>query len=95
MESTVLKCAAIKEVVVKAFADEGGTNILCGYFTSDVDIDVKDLKEKLRETLPYYMVPTCFIRLSEFPRNFNNKIDRKAIQPPKELNDHKLLEQLY
>lgn len=95
VESTVLKCAAIKEVVVKAFADEGGTNILCGYFTSDVDIDVKDLKEKLRETLPYYMVPTCFIRLSEFPRNFNNKIDRKAIQPPKELNDHKLLEQLY
>ena len=95
VEATVLKCAAIKEVVVKAFADEGGTNILCGYFTSDVDVDVKDLKAKLREILPYYMVPSCFIRLEEFPRNFNNKIDRKAIQPPKELNDHKLLERLY
>lgn len=95
VESTVLRCAAIKEVVVKAFPDEGGTNILCGYFTADVDVDVKDLKAKLREILPYYMVPSCFIRLEEFPRNFNNKIDRKAILPPKEINDHKLLEKLY
>lgn len=95
VESTVLKCAAIKEVVVKAFPDAGGVNILCGYFTSDVDVDVKDLKEKLKEILPYYMVPVCFIRLDEFPRNFNNKIDRKAIKPPKEINDHKLLEKLY
>lgn len=95
VESTVLKCAAIKEVVVKAFPDAGGVNILCGYFTSDVDVDVKDLKEKLKEILPYYMVPACFIRLDEFPRNFNNKIDRKAIKPPKEINDHKLLEKLY
>lgn len=95
VESTVLKCAAIKEVVVKAFPDAGGVNILCGYFTSDVDIDVKDLKAKLKEILPYYMVPACFIRLNEFPRNFNNKIDRKSIKPPKEINDHKLLEKLY
>lgn len=95
VEATALQCSAIKEVVVKAFADDGGCNILCGYFTSDVDVDVKDLKEKMKEILPYYMVPSCFIRLEEFPRNFNNKIDRKAIQPPKEINDHKLLEKLY
>lgn len=95
VESAILGCAAIKEVVVKAFPDEGGVNILCGYFVSDTEVDVKDVKEKLKKVLPYFMVPTCLIRVDEFPRNFNNKIDRKAIKPPKEINDHKLLEKLY
>lgn len=85
VESAVLKCSEIKEVVVKAFQDKGGCNILCGYFVSDNDIDVKELKEKLKAVIPYYMIPTCFIQLDEFPRNVNNKLDRNAILPPKEL----------
>ena len=41
------------------------------------------------------MVPTGLIQLNSFPRNLNGKIDRQSIEPPKEINDHKLLEQLY
>ena len=41
------------------------------------------------------MIPTCLIQLEAFPRNMNSKVDRKAILPPAELNDHKLLEELY
>lgn len=95
VESAVLRCSAIKEVVVKAFEDSGGCNILCGYFVSDEAIDTKGLKKELKKILPYYMIPTCFIQLDEFPRNRNNKIDRGAIRAPKELDDHKLLEELY
>lgn len=85
----------MKEAVVKAFIDQGGCNILCGYFTADEKVKVKQLKKKLAAKIPYYMVPTCMIQLDEFPSNINSKIDRLAIKPPKELNDHKLLEQLY
>lgn len=95
VESAVLKCAEIKEVVVTAFTDAGGCNILCGYFVSDKEIDVKLLKEKLKAVIPYYMVPTCFIPMKQLPRNMNNKIDRSKLKPPRELNDHKLLEKLY
>ena len=95
VESAVLRCPEIKEAAVRAFTDEGGVNILCGYFAADVDIDVKKLKEELKAILPYYMIPTCFIRMESLPRNMNNKIDRNALVPPKELNDHKLLEKLY
>lgn len=95
VESAVLKCSEIKEVVVTAFTDSGGCNILCGYFVSDREIDVKLLKERLKSVIPYYMVPTCFIRLAQLPRNINNKINRSALKPPKELNDHKLLQKLY
>lgn len=95
VESALLRCPEIKEAAVRAFTDEGGVNILCGYFAADVDIDVKKLKEELKAILPYYMIPTCFIRMESLPRNMNNKIDRNALVPPKELNDHKLLEKLY
>lgn len=75
--------------------DDGGCNVLCAYFTADEKLDVKAIKERLKERIPYYMVPTGLIQLNSFPRNLNGKIDRKSIEPPKEINDHKLLEQLY
>lgn len=95
VEHAVMECAPVKEVVAKAFTDNGGCNILCAYFTSDEKLDPKEIKTRLSEKIPYYMMPTCLIQLDEFPRNLNNKIDRKKIEAPKELNDHKLLEKLY
>lgn len=95
VEEAMLKCPLVKEAAVKAFEDSGGCNILCGYFSSDEKADVKKIKEELKKALPYYMVPTCMIAMDRLPRNSNNKIDRKALEPPAELNDHKLLEKLY
>lgn len=95
VESALMECGHLKEAVVLAFMDKGGCNILCGYIVADYKVDVKALKEKMKEKVPYYMVPTCIIQLDAFPRNVNSKIDRKAILPPKELDDHKLLEKLY
>ena len=95
VETAIMECGEVKEAVVKAFTDQGGCNILCGYFTADKKLDVKAIKERMKEKIPYYMVPTCLIQLDAFPLNINSKIDRKAIMPPKELNNHKLLEKLY
>ena len=95
VETAILDSGDVKEAVVKAFMDDGGCNILCGYFTADHRVDVKDLKKKLADRIPYYMRPTCLIQLEAFPRNMNSKVDRKAILPPADLNDHKLLEELY
>ncbi len=95
VEEALMKCPAIREAAVTAFEDSGGCNILCGYFVSDEAVDVKKVKEELRKTLPYYMVPTCLLQMEKLPRNRNNKVDRKALLPPAELNDHKLLEKLY
>ncbi len=95
VEAAILKCSPVKEVVVKAFEDDGGCNILCGYFAADEKIDVKELKSRLKNIIPYYMVPTALFQVERFPRNANNKIDRQALKAPAELNDHKRLEELY
>lgn len=95
VEAAILTCSPAREAVVKAFEDDGGCNILCGYFVADEEIDVKELKSRLRNIIPYYMVPTALFQVKGFPRNANNKIDRQALKAPAELNDHKRLEELY
>ena len=91
----MLACGNIKEVVVKAFEDKGGSNILCAFILADEKLDPKKIKEKLRDYLPGYMIPTAILQLEEMPHNPNGKADRLALQPPPELDDHKLLEKLY
>ena len=95
VEQSLLQYPGLTEAVVLAFPDSGGTNILCGYYTATTAIGPKELKAYLRERLPYYMVPTCMFQLEHFPINVNNKIDRKQLRPPAELDDHKYLEQPY
>ncbi len=40
----------------------------------------KDLRQKLGETLPRYMVPTVYRHVPEMPRNTNGKIDRLQLR---------------
>ena len=56
---------------------------------------MKKFKEALKESLPYYMIPTALFQVETLPRTLSNKIDRGKLEAPKELNDHKLLEKLY
>ena len=95
VEVFLLRFPGIQEAVCRVFPDQGGENILIGYYTADPDIDHAQLRTWMGRNLPYYMIPTALIRLDQMPRNANSKIDRNALQAPPELNDHKLLAKLY
>lgn len=95
VENALLSCGKVQEVVVKAFQDSGGTNILCAFCTSGEKLDPKEMKKELKAYLPGYMVPTAIIQIPSFPRLPNGKADRKSLEPPKEIDDHKLLAKLY
>ncbi len=55
---------------------------LCGYYVADSSVKENDVKDILRNSLPYYMVPSYIIRLDEMPYTINRKIDRKALPLP-------------
>ena len=55
---------------------------LCAYYVLNSDIDENLLKNTLREKLPYYMIPTYFMKLDSMPYSINRKIDRKALPQP-------------
>lgn len=43
------------------------------------NIDIEELKNKLKELIPDYMIPKSFVILEKMPINSNGKIDRKAL----------------
>ena len=67
--------------VAKGFVDQDKA-FLCLYYTDDIEFDVIEAKEKFGAVLPYYMVPTYFIRLDDVPMLPNGKIDKKALPKP-------------
>lgn len=49
--------------------------------------DINDMKNRLKETLPFYMIPDNFILLDTFPVNSNGKTDRNALKKMLEKGD--------
>jgi amino acid adenylation domain-containing protein len=81
IESHLLKLKPIKEIVVIA-KKINGEECLCAFMVSGKTIDSLEIRNKLSETLPVYMVPSYFIQLEEMPLTPNGKIDRKALPEP-------------
>jgi acyl carrier protein len=46
---------------------------------SDQEVSPADLRKYLHESLPEYMVPAHFVRVSTIPLNGNGKVDRNAL----------------
>lgn len=69
--------------VVHKFSDNE-KEYLCAYYVTDNNCVVteSEVKEVLRKTLPYYMVPTHVMHLDKMPYTINRKIDRKALPIP-------------
>jgi acyl-coenzyme A synthetase/AMP-(fatty) acid ligase len=54
-----------------------GTAICCAYAG---DIEQVELRKRLTESLPSYMLPARWLVLDELPKNVNGKIDRRALR---------------
>ena len=86
IENAILKDTNISECVVTV-VENTGEKYLCGYFSSNVHIDEKSLRQRLSKELPDYMVPSYYVCLEKLPLNANGKIDRKALPSPNFFED--------
>ncbi len=59
--------------------NDGKVQFLCGYFTSPRQISGEEIRSRLSETLPYYMVPSAFLQIPEMPVTSSGKTDKKAL----------------
>ena len=65
--------AAVAEVVEYGADDQR----LVAYFFADKQVAGADLREALRQRLPYYMMPAELIPLESLPMTINGKVDRE------------------
>jgi fengycin family lipopeptide synthetase D len=52
---------------------------LVGYYVSNADLGEELIEDTLAKTLPAYMLPSRYVRLSQMPRTPNGKLDRRAL----------------
>ncbi len=75
---------AVREVVVTAREDTPGDKRLVAYIVpqQNIQTNIGQLRDYLKERLPDYMIPAAFVLLSALPLNPNGKVDRRSLPMP-------------
>ena len=90
IEAALSALPEVREVAVLALEDTGdplaGTGKrLVAYLAMQVGYNlpgIAELRRRLSQTLPDYMLPTHFVQLDQLPLTSNGKLDRKALPAP-------------
>ncbi|NLD48424.1 MAG: AMP-binding protein, partial [Clostridiaceae bacterium] len=82
VENSIMSLEGIKEAVVLVHGNTSSEKYLCAYYVAQGKISAGDLREKLKDRLPEYMIPSYFMQLEKMPLNKNGKIDRKLLPEP-------------
>jgi tyrocidine synthetase-3 len=82
IESQLERIQAVKEAIVMAREEAGGTPYLCAYVVSDQELDASELRRILSGQLPSYMIPSFFVQLESMPLTSNGKVNRRALPEP-------------
>lgn len=86
IENAIARCPAVRQTTVLARQDIPGDKQLVAYIVAAGNDapDPQNLKSRLSETLPDYMIPTAFVFLESMPLTVNGKIDRNALPEPEQ-----------
>jgi amino acid adenylation domain-containing protein len=80
IETILNEHSAIKETVVIVQENVLGNKSLIAYLIAlENQLEIRELKDYLRQKLANYMIPSDFVFLEKFPLNPNGKIDKKAL----------------
>lgn len=82
IENVMSGFPGIRLTAVSDKRDENNRQYLVGYYTSEQEIDEKELRSHLSSKLPKYMVPNYFMRLDDMPMTASGKTDRKNLPVP-------------
>lgn len=85
IENVMKRIDGVRDCVVKGISSPlGDRQYLVGFYLAERDLGYDFLVAELGKKLPDYMIPKILVRMEEFPKNANGKIDRKALLPPDE-----------
>ena len=84
IEAALSQQPEVRETVVIAREEATGDRRLVAYVAAERDSGdlTEELRSRLRQTLPEYMVPAVFVFLESLPLNQNGKVDKKALPAP-------------
>ena len=82
IEAALSRHPALERALVITREDQPGDVRLVAYVIGRNGVEDGDLRQHLAESLPEYMIPQHFVRLSAIPALANGKLDRRALPKP-------------
>jgi iturin family lipopeptide synthetase A len=83
IEGRLLKQLQIQETIVRPIKSDDDEVRLVAYIVSvEKEISLQQVREKLQQELPGYMVPTYIMRLDKIPLKENGKVDTSELPDP-------------
>jgi amino acid adenylation domain-containing protein len=84
IEGVLTQHSAIQDAVVVARDQASGDKRLIAYVVpkEGSDVNVSELRNYLKESVPEYLIPSMFISLSTLPLTSNGKVDRQKLPAP-------------
>lgn len=72
---------SVSESITVMKQDESGDNHIVAYLVlnENQELNVREIKDHLRRSLPDYMLPSYYLSLDKFPLTPNGKIDKKSL----------------
>jgi amino acid adenylation domain-containing protein len=80
IQAALADCDGVAQAAVIAREDRLGDKRLVGYFTGPADS--AEVRAKLAERLPAYMVPAAVVVIDSLPLTVNGKLDKRALPAP-------------
>ena len=81
IEAAAKKALNLSNCIAKGVTGDNYAYI-CLYYTDDTEFNTDEAREKLSEIIPYYMLPSHFIKLDAMPLTPTGKVNRKALPLP-------------
>jgi len=85
IEAALMDFPEVAQAAVVAREEgEGGNKQLVGYVVprAGLQVEMSDLRERLRSRLPDYMAPSALVEMTTLPLTRNGKLDRQALPAP-------------
>ncbi len=86
IESVLLRDPRVRECVAAVRAGAAGERRIVAYLAGTALPGPEELRARLRESLPDYMVPSAFVALERLPLTPSGKVDRGALPDPAALD---------
>ncbi|MDT7651426.1 MAG: hypothetical protein QOI36_2832 [Pseudonocardiales bacterium] len=79
IENTLLRVPGVRDGAVVVTQRPDHSKHLIAFYSSPQPLEANELRERLRASLPHYMVPTAFHWQPSLPLTANSKIDTKKL----------------
>ncbi len=84
IEAVLTEYAGVRQAAVTVREDTPGDKRLVAYLVpfAEEGLQIDQVRDRLKEKLPEFMVPSRFVTLQKFPMTTSGKIDRRALPVP-------------